>query len=120
MAKISAEDQRKMEGLEEAKRKWDHVYSLVEQAAAGGARRPDPVYVGQIGRAAKGVARTLNECGFPVIGQAADELQMILRRGSAPIRNARDRTATVRAAIDQAYRTTRAEAQKIKPTEEEG
>ena len=117
MAKISAEDQRKMAGLEEAKRKWDHVYALVEQAAQGGARRPDPVYVGQIGRAAKGVAMVLRESGFPVIAQAADEMPMILRSGSAPLRNARDRTAAVRASIDQAYRTTRTEAQKIKPVE---
>ena len=110
MAKLSSTSMRKIDGLEEARRKWDHVKSLVEQAAGQNA---DLTVMKRIGRTTAEVGRALDGAGYGAISQSVAQLGMIVRRtttNQAKIRTMRELVAAVRTAIDRAERALQKEA----------
>lgn len=110
MARLSSTAMRKVEGLEEARRKWDHVRSLVEQAAGHGA---DMNIMKRIGRTTAEVGRTLDDAGYGAISQSVAQLGMIVRRtttNQAKIRTMRELVGAVRTGIDQAQRNLEKQA----------
>ena len=112
MPRLSSTTMRKVEGLEEARRKWDHVRSLVERAAG---QKADMALMKSIGRTARDVGRVLDECGYGSISQTIGELEMMVRRtttNQAKIRNMRELVAAVRNGINQAERNLQKEALK--------
>lgn len=119
MAKISSTTMRRMEGLEEARRKWDRVHSYVEQASG---QKADMAVMKRIGRTAADVGRVLDGAGYSGMSQTVNELCMMVRRtttNDAKIRNMRELVAAVRTGIDQAGRALAKEAHQA-PQEEEG
>jgi hypothetical protein len=111
MARLSSTGMRKLEGLEEARRKWDHVRSMVEQA---GAQKADMSLMKRIGRTAADVGRVLDEAGYGGMSQSVAQLGMIVRRtttSQSKIGTMRELVAAVRTGIDQAQRNLEKEAQ---------
>ncbi len=118
MPKLSSTTMRKVEGLEEARRKWDRVHSYVEQVAG---YKADMAAMKRIGRTAADVGRVLDGAGYSGISQTVSELCMIVRRtttSEAKIRTMRELVAAVRTGIDQAQRNLAKEA--LQAPEEEG
>jgi hypothetical protein len=112
MARLSSTAMRKLDGLEEARRKWDHVRSMVEQTAG---HRADMSLMKRIGRTAADVGRVLDEAGYGGMSQSVAQLGMIVRRtttNQSKIGTMRELVAAVRTGIDQAQRNLEKEAQK--------
>ncbi len=117
MAKLSSSSMRKVEGLEEARRKWDHVRSLVMQAAG---HKADMALMKRIGRTAADVGRVLDESGYGALAQTVAQLGMIVRRtttSQAKIGTMRELVAAVRMGIDQAERNLEKAAQQASQEE---
>ncbi len=117
MAKLSSSSMRKAEGLEEARRKWDHVRSLVEQAAG---HKADMALMKRIGRTAADVGRVLDESGYGAMSQTVAQLGMIVRRtttSQGKIGTMRELVAAVRMGIDQAERNLEKAAQQASQEE---
>jgi hypothetical protein len=109
---LSSSALRKLSGLEEARRKWDHVRAMVSQAASGPRGQPDLALMGRIGRAAADVGRVLADNGFGALSHSVAEINQVARRGGSPhakIRTMREITAAVRTGIEQAERAVNAE-----------
>jgi hypothetical protein len=107
---------RKAEGLEEARRKWDHVRALVERVASGGGDQSSVALMNQIGRAAADVGRVLDEHGYGALAQSAAELGLVVQRAKltpGKLRTMTEQVAGVRSSIDAA------EAQLYKEAQEE-
>ncbi len=103
MAKLHGSALAKQAALEEVRRKWDHVYSLVKQAQG----RSDIALIRQINRSAAAVARVLSENGFGGVSQSVSELEGMTRRtkvDAAKLRTMAELVAGVRALLDQAER----------------
>jgi hypothetical protein len=112
MPRLSATAFRRLSGLEEARRKWDHVHALVEQVSTFAAAGSEMVLMQQIGRAATDVGRVLDDCGYGALADSAAGLKMQMRRTNLTqmkIRTMRDTVAEVRSALDQAVRQLRAD-----------
>lgn len=110
MVKLSSTTMRKVEGLEEARRKWDHVKSLVEQAAG---HKADMSVMKRIGRTAADVGRVLDGAGYGALSQSVAQLGMIVRRtttNQAKIRTMRELVAAVKTGIEQADRALKKQA----------
>lgn len=119
MAKLSSTAMRKLEGLEEARRKWDHVRSLVEHAAGS---KADMVLLKRIGRTAADVGRVLDEAGYGAISQTVADLGMVVRRttaNQAKIGTMRELVAAVRTGISQAELNLEKETQQASRGEDE-
>jgi hypothetical protein len=113
MSRLSSTALRKLEGLEEARRKWDHVRSMVEQAAG---HKADMALLQRIGRTAADVGRVLDEAGYGAMSQSVAQLGMIVRRtttSQSKIGTMRELVAAVRTGIDQAERNLEKEAQQV-------
>ncbi len=76
--KLSANAIQKIATLKEAKRKWDRVHSLVEQAATQAESRE--VFLRQCRRAAEDVSRVLEQAGFRSLADTADQLPSVIKR----------------------------------------
>jgi len=103
VAKLHGSALAKQAALEEVRRKWDHVYSLVKQAQG----RSDIALIRQINRSAAAVARVLSENGFGGVSQSVSELEGMTRRtkvDAAKLRTMAELVAGVRALLDQAER----------------
>ncbi len=112
MPRLSAGAMRKLEGLEEARRKLDHLRSLVEQAAG---YQADMSIMKRIGRTAADAGRVLDGIGYGALAQTLGELGMIVRRtttSQAKIRTMRELVAAARAGLEQAERNV----QKVQPS----
>jgi hypothetical protein len=79
MAKLSANAQRKLDVLEEARRKWDRIHSLVE--LAGSQQTGQDMYVTQIRRAAEDVNRVFLNGGFGPLAEEAKQMTLATKRG---------------------------------------
>ncbi len=102
-AKLSGSAQRALESLEEARRKWERVRSLVEQAAS--ARTGTDMFLTMIWRAATDVNRIFMSAGQGVLADQANQLAMLVKRGGAlstKLRPMREFVAAVNAGIDRA------------------
>ena len=101
MAKLRGSALAKQAALEEVRRKWDRMYSLVKQAQA----RSDIALMRQIGRGAAVVARVLSENGFGGISQSVAELELMARQAKADpgkLRTMAELVASVRGLLDRA------------------
>lgn len=104
-AKLSGSGQQAFEALEEARRKWDRVRALVEQAA--GARTGQDMYVMMIGRAARDIRRVFLSAGQGTLADQCNELATTVRRGGrfdSKLRTLRELVAKVDGGIERAVR----------------
>jgi hypothetical protein len=103
MAKLSANAQRKLDVLEEARRKWDRIHSLVEMA--GSQQTGQDMYVNQIRRAAEDVNRVFLNGGFGPLAEEAKQMVLATRRGGtirAKVNAMRELVVSVRAGMERA------------------
>ena len=103
MAKLHGSALAKQAALDEVRRKWDHVYSLVKQAQS----RSDIALMRQINRTAAVVARVLSENGFGGVSQSVAELEGMTRRAKVDpgkLRTMAELVASVRGLLDQVER----------------
>lgn len=102
-SKLSGTALQRMALLEEARRKWDRVRSLVEQAATQPGTRDS--LLPQCRRAAEEVARIFSDAGFGALSDSGSQLAQLVGRGrnfEKRVGGARDLVGTVHAGIDRA------------------
>ena len=80
-SKLSSKALKKLAALEEAKRKWDRVHALVEQAATQPASLD--VLLRGCRHASEDVSRIFSNSGFGPLADAADGLRLVMRRAGA-------------------------------------
>jgi hypothetical protein len=105
MAKLSANAQRKLDVLEEARRKWDRIHSLVE--LAGSQRTGQDMYVSQIRRAAEDVNRVFLNGGFGPLAEEAKQMALATKRGGTirtKVNAMRELVVSVRTGMERAVR----------------
>jgi len=110
VAKLHGSALAKQAALEEVRRKWDHVYSLVKQAQG----RSDIALMKRINRTASTVARVLSESGFGAVSQSVAELEVMTRRAKVDpgkLRAMAELVAGVRASLDLAERKLHKQAE---------
>lgn len=101
--KLSGGAQLKLDVLSQARRKFDRIYSLVEQYAGTG--KGDDVFLSPITRTATEVARAFMQNGYGVMADHANQIGMMAKRAGpkpAKLRTFRERIASVRSAIEHA------------------
>ncbi len=102
--KLSTKAQQKLAALEEAKRKLDRVYSLIEQYASSGLDH----LASSIKRTGTEVGRLFMNNGFGVMADHANQLGMTARRGGptqAKFRMLRETLAALRGEMDRAEKS---------------
>ena len=77
--KLSPKARMRLGVLEEARRKWDHVHSLVERLVS--AKEDHHHLKNQISRASLAVGRLLADNGLPVIAEDVDQIAGLIRQG---------------------------------------
>lgn len=106
--RLSANALRRLAVLKEAKRKWDRVHALVEQAATNAGTRE--VFLRQCQRAAQDVQRLLEGDGFKELADATDQLKTVIKRpGSfqARLGSMREVVGLIHTGIDRADKAVR-------------
>ena len=120
--KLSAKARVKLGALEEARRKWDHVHSLVEKLVSashrhqqsrsktsGGSQEVQNLKI-QLSRASYDMVRMLTDRGLAVLGEDAGQIAALIRQGG-PIerrfRRMRELVGMMSMAIEQAEKVTR-------------
>ena len=106
--KLSAKALTRLGVLEEARRRWDHVYSLVERVVS--AKEGHEHLISQISRASQDVGRILAENGLVVIAENVDQIAALIRQGGPVERKfgrMRELVGTVRTGMEQAERVTK-------------
>ena len=104
--KISIKAQKKLEILEESRRKWDRVHSLVEMAA--GAKTGQEMYLTQLKRAATEVARVFMNGGYGPLADNANQMALIVKRGGTlkgKLGAMRELVGSTHAAIERAQKS---------------
>ncbi len=104
--KLSSKAMKKLETLTEARRKWDRVRSLVEQAATQ--KTGQDMYLSQTKRAAEDVGRVFMNGGYGPLAGSANELALLVKRGGSlqtKLRAMRETVGSVHAGIDRAEKT---------------
>jgi hypothetical protein len=100
--KLSSKGLKKMEIIEQARRKWDRVHGLVEQY--GSTSSGEDMFLGQISRAATDVSRLFMNAGYGVMADSANQLSMLAKRGvgkQMKIRAMRDFVVSVKSAMER-------------------
>jgi len=100
-SKLSTKAQLQLGVLEEARRKVDRIYALVEQMA--GARVGQEGLMPPIGRAATELARLLMNNGLGVMADTSNQIAMLAKRGGSvqtKTRGFREMVNSIKAAID--------------------
>ncbi len=97
MAKLSGAQMVKLESLEEARRKWDRVRKLVEQAAASPKSQDD--LIRQCLRTSSEVGRFLSSNGFGALANHTIELASVIRRPGT----VQAKIGAMREAVGKAY-----------------
>ena len=111
--KISTKAQKKLETLQEARRKWDRVHSLVELAATQ--KTDQDMYLGQIKRAAQDVARVFMNGGYGPLADSANQMSLLVKRGGtlqSKLRTMRELGGSVHGGIERAEKAVLEEDQK--------
>ncbi len=101
--KLSVKAQKQLEALEEARRKLERVYSLIEQFAA--ARQGHDTLSQSIARAARDAGRVFLTNGWGVMADGANNIALHARRGGTPhskARNLREALAVLRGEMERA------------------
>jgi hypothetical protein len=76
--KLSATAIEKLAALREAKRKWERVHALVEQAATQAATRE--IFLRQCRRTARDVSHVLEKSGFRALADTAEQIEGVIKR----------------------------------------
>ena len=106
--KLSAKARAKLGALKEARRKWDHVHSLVERLVSTEQGRHH--LTSQISRASQDVREILADKGLPVLAEDANEMTALINRGGSVDRKftrMRELVSTVRTGMERAERVTK-------------
>ena len=101
-SKLSSKGLKKMETIQQARRKWDRVHGLVEQY--GTQKVGEDMFLGQIARAAVEVNRVFMNSGYGVMADQANQLAMLAKRGVGKpmkLRAMRDFVSAVKAAMER-------------------
>lgn len=101
--KLSANAIKQLSVLSEAKRKWNRVHALAEQAASNADTRE--MFLRQCQRAARDVSQVFDGSGFRNLADMAAQLELVVRRrGSyqARLGAIREIVGTVFTGIDRA------------------
>lgn len=99
--KLSAMAQLKLDVLTEARRKFDHIHSLVEQY--GAAKTGEDALMSALARAATNVGRVFMNNGYGLMADHSNQIAMLAKRGvgkQLKLRTFREAIASVRTAID--------------------
>jgi hypothetical protein len=102
MAKMSSTAQRKLDALDEARRKWDRIHSLVEMC--GSQPTGQDMYLGQIRRAAQDVGRVFMSSGNGPLADQANQMALATKRGGTiqtKLRAMRELVVAVRGGIER-------------------
>jgi len=113
MAKLSSKAQRKLEALDEARRKWDRIHSLVELCGSQAAGQD--MYLGQIRRAAQDVGRVFMNSGNGPLADQANQLVLATKRGGTlqtKMRPMRELVASGRGGMERAVKAVHDEERK--------
>ena len=113
MAKLSIKAQRKFDALNEARRKWDRIHSLVEQC--GSQPTGQDMYLGQIRRAAQDVGRVFMNSGNGPLADQANQLVLATKRSGTiqtKMRAMRELVASGRGGIERAEKAVADEERK--------
>jgi hypothetical protein len=101
--KLSVKAQQRLDVLVQGRRKLDRIHSLVEQYASGG--KGTDSFAGMIARAASEAGRLFLGNGLGVMGDHANQLAMLARRGGTTqtkFRGLRELVVNLRGALDRA------------------
>ena len=101
--KLSSKAQKKLDVLQEARRKWDRVRSLVEQAATQ--KTGQDMYLSQIRRTAEDVGRVFMAGGYGPLADGANQISLLVKRGGtlqSKLRSMRELVGTVHSGIERA------------------
>ena len=102
MAKLSSKAQRKLDALDEARRKWDRIHSLVK--LCGSQASGHDMYLGQIRRAAQDVGRVFMNSGNGPLADQANQMVLVTKRGGTvqtKMRGMRELVVSVRGGIER-------------------
>jgi len=103
--KLSAKAQLKLDMFMMARRKYDRIYSLVEQYS--GLTKGDDAMMGPIARTATEVARMFMNNGYGIMADQTNQIAMLAKRAvpkPSRLRTFRELVSSVRAAMDHAER----------------
>ncbi|UCD23657.1 MAG: hypothetical protein JSW51_11550 [Gemmatimonadota bacterium] len=106
MPKLSSKAQRKLDALDEARRKWDRIHSLVE--LCGSQPTGHDMYLGQIRRAAQDVGRVFMTSGNGPLADQANQMVLATKRGGTiqtKLRAMRELVVSVRGGLERAERS---------------
>ena len=112
--KLSAKTQRILSALEEARRKWDRVHSLIELAATQ--RTGQDMYLQQIRRTSQDVGRVFLNNGLGPLADGANEMALLVRRGGtlqSRLRSMREQVVVVRGGIERAEKAVMEEEKEL-------
>lgn len=101
--KLSAKAQLKLDMFMMARRKYDRIYSLVEQYS--GLKKGDDAMMGPIARTATEVARMFMNNGYGIMADQTNQIAMLAKRAvpkPSRLRTFRELVSSVRAAMDHA------------------
>lgn len=108
--KMSARAQKRMAFFDEAKVKVDRLYALIEQYAT--ARSAQDQFLGPISRTAQDVSQLFMDGGEAVMGDDANQIAMLARRGglvNMKARAFRELVGSIRSGVDTAVKVIIAE-----------
>jgi hypothetical protein len=111
--KLSSGAQRKLDALEEARRKMDRIHSLVEMA--GSQPTGEDMYLGQIRRAAADVGRVFMNNGYGPLADATNQMTLATKRSGkiqTKVRSLRELVGSVRAGMERAEKSVYEEDKK--------
>ncbi|HEX9579475.1 MAG TPA: hypothetical protein VF970_00080 [Gemmatimonadales bacterium] len=101
-SKLSSKGLKKMDVIDQARRRWDRVHGLVEQYATQ--KVGEDMYLGQIARASVEVSRGFMNAGWGVMADTANQLAMLAKRGlgkQMKVRAMRDFVSSLKAAMER-------------------
>lgn len=101
--KLSAGAQLRIEVLTEARRKFDRMYSLVEQY--GAAKAGEDAIMSSLARTATDVARVFMNNGYGIMADTANQIGMLAKRGAGKqmkLRALREFIVSARQAMEHA------------------
>ena len=113
MGKLSTKGQKKLDALDEARRKWDRIHSLVEMC--GSQPTGQDMYLGQIRRAAQDVGRVFMNSGNGPLADQANQMVLATKRGGTvqtKLRAMRELVVSVRGGIERAEKAVHDEERK--------
>lgn len=113
MAKMSSNAQRRLDSLNEARRKWDRIHSLVE--LCGSQPSGQDMFLSQIRRAAQDVGRVFMNSGNGPLADQTNQMVLATKRGGTiqtKLRSMRELVVSVRGGLERAEKAVYDEEKK--------